>query len=84
MVSGRLHVLGEGGPHRLECLDLGLLAPVVDRVLHVIDGKATLGLFKLVVAELRDALVAPILRAEIENRSPIVGEVLAELARRAG
>jgi len=84
VVSVRLHSWDGRSSDRLEGLDLGLLAPVVDRVLHVVDGETTLGLFELVVAELRDTLVAPVLGAEIEDRSPVVGEVFAKLASRAG
>lgn len=57
---------------------------VVDGILHVVDCQAAIGRFELVVAALRHALVAAVLRPEIENCSPVVGKVFAELAGRAG
>ncbi len=70
--------------YRLEGLDFGLLPPVVDGVLHVVDGQPAVGCLELVVAQLRHPLVAPILGAEIQDGGPVVGKVLAELAAGAG
>jgi len=66
--------------YRLKRCYFGCLVRIVDGILHVVDGQATVGSFELVIAQLPDTPVAAVLSAEKENRSPVVGEIIGKLA----
>ena len=66
--------------YRLEGGDLGVLAGVghIDVVLHVVDGHTASGAVEADVGDLLDTLEGAVLGPEVEDGSPVVGEVLSE------
>jgi hypothetical protein len=67
--------------YRFECRDFRRLLRVIQRILHVIDRDPSRGTADL--GDLRNTLISAVPRFEVENRSPIIREVLGEGASRA-
>lgn len=71
------------GAYGLECRNL-LPAVRVEVLLHVVDGHAAVEVAHECIRVLRHALIGAVARPEVHDGRPVVREVLAEGARRAG